>query len=49
MKSHTKPALRVMPAAQVRISLLVQGVLHEVHHAFLGLCASTRARRRWRR
>ncbi len=38
MKSHTKPALRVMPAAQVQISLPVQGVLRDVHHAFLGLC-----------
>ena len=38
MKSHTKPALRVMPAAQVQISLPVQGVLRDVRHAFLGLC-----------
>ena len=38
MKSHTKPALRVMPAAQVQISLPVQGVLCDVHHAVLGLC-----------
>jgi putative transposase len=38
MKSHTKPALRAMPAAQVQISLPVQGVLRDVHHAFLGLC-----------
>jgi transposase-like protein len=27
-----------MPAAQVQISLPVQGVLRDVHHAFLGLC-----------
>lgn len=38
MKSHTKPALRAMPAAQVQISLPVQGVLLDVRHAFLGLC-----------
>ncbi len=38
MKSRTKPALRALPAAQVQISLLVQGVLRDVRHAFLGLC-----------
>lgn len=38
MKSHTKPALRAVPAAQVQISLPVQGVLRDVRHAFLGLC-----------
>jgi putative transposase len=38
MKSHTLPALRAMPAAQVQISLPVQGVLRDVRHAFLGLC-----------
>jgi transposase-like protein len=38
MKSRTKPALRVLPAAQVQISLPVQGVLRDVRHAFLGLC-----------
>ena len=38
MKSHTKPALRAMPAAQVQISLPVHGVLRDVRHAFLGLC-----------
>ena len=38
MKSRTKPALRALPAAQVQISLPVQGVLHDVRHAFLGLC-----------
>jgi putative transposase len=38
MKSHTKPALRALPAAQVQISLPVQGVLRDVRHAFLGLC-----------
>ncbi len=38
MKSHTKPALRAMPVAQVQISLPVQGVLRDVRHAFLGLC-----------
>jgi hypothetical protein len=41
MKFHTKPALRVMPAAQVQISLPVQGVLRDVHHAFLGLLGPT--------
>lgn len=38
MKSHTKPALRAVPAAQVQISLPVQGALRDVRHAFLGLC-----------
>jgi len=38
MKSHTKPALRAVPAVQVQISLPVQGVLRDVRHAFLGLC-----------
>jgi len=38
MKSRTKPALRVVPAAQVQISLSVQGVLQDVKHAFYGLC-----------
>ena len=38
MKSHTKPALRALPAAQVQISMPVQGVLRDVRHAFLGLC-----------
>jgi putative transposase len=38
MKSRTKPALRVLPAAEVQISLPVQGVLRDVRHAFLGLC-----------
>jgi transposase-like protein len=38
MKSHTKPALRAMPAAQVQISMPVRGVLRDVRHAFLGLC-----------
>jgi putative transposase len=41
MKSHTLPALRAMPAAQVQISLPVQGVLRDVRHAFLGLCIDT--------
>ncbi len=36
MKSHTLPALRAMPAAQVQISMPVQGVLRDVRHAFLG-------------
>ena len=38
MKSRTKPALRVLPPAEVQISLPVQGVLRDVQHAFLGLC-----------
>lgn len=38
MKSRTKPALRALPTAEVQISLPVQGVLHDVRHAFLGLC-----------
>lgn len=38
MKSRTKPAPRVVPAAQVQISLPMQGVLHDVKHAFYGLC-----------
>lgn len=38
MKSHTKPALRAIPAAQVQISFPIQGVLRDVRHAFLGLC-----------
>lgn len=38
MKSRTKPAPRALPAAEVQISLPVQGVLRDVRHAFLGLC-----------
>ncbi len=38
MKSRMKPALRVVPAAQVQITLPVQGVLQDVKHAFYGLC-----------
>jgi len=33
-----KPALRALQAAQVQISLPMQGVLRDVRHAFLGLC-----------
>jgi transposase-like protein len=40
MKSRTKPALRVVPAAQVQLSLPIQGVLEDVKHAFYGLCIS---------
>ena len=40
MKSPTKPALRVVPAAQVQLSLAVEGVLHDVRHAFFGLCVN---------
>jgi putative transposase len=38
MKSRTKPAPRVVPSTQVPISLPMQGVLHDVKHAFYGLC-----------
>lgn len=38
MKSRTKPALRVVPAATVQLSLPVQGVLKDVQSAFYGLC-----------
>jgi hypothetical protein len=37
MKSRTKPALRAVPAAQVQLSLNVQGVLRDVQQAFYGL------------
>jgi transposase-like protein len=40
MKSRTKPALRVVPATQVQLSLAVDGVLRDVQHAFYGLCAN---------
>jgi hypothetical protein len=40
MKSRTKPALRVVPAAQVQLSLAVDGVLRDVQHAFYGLCVN---------
>jgi transposase-like protein len=35
-----KPALRVIPAAQVQLSLPIQGVLQDVKHAFYGLCVN---------
>jgi putative transposase len=38
MKSRTKPALRVVPAATVQLELPVQGVLKDVKSAFYGLC-----------
>lgn len=38
MKSRTKPALRVVPAAQVQLTLPIQGVLQDVKYAFYGLC-----------
>ena len=38
MKCRMKPALRGIPAAEVQISLPVQGVLRDMRHAFLGLC-----------
>jgi hypothetical protein len=40
MKSRTKPALRVVPAAQVQLLLNVQGVLSDVQRAFYGLCVN---------
>jgi len=40
MKSRTKPALRVVPAAPVQLSLAVGGVLRDVQHAFYGLCVN---------
>ena len=40
MKSRTKPALRVVPAAPVQLSLSVEGVLRDVQHAFYGLCVN---------
>jgi hypothetical protein len=40
MKSRTKPALRVVPAAQVQLSLNVQGVLRDVQQATYGLCVN---------
>ena len=38
MRSRMKPAPRALPAAEVQISLPVQGVLRNVRHALLGLC-----------
>ena len=38
MKSRTKPAPRVVPSAQLQISSPMRGVLHDVKHAFYGLC-----------
>ena len=40
MKSRTKPSLRVLPAAQVQLSLAMDGVLRDVRHAFYGLCVN---------
>ena len=40
MKSLTKPALRAILAAQVQLSLNVQGVLRDVQQAFYGLCVN---------
>ena len=40
MKSRTKPALRVVPATPVQLSLNVEGVLRDVRHAFYGLCVA---------
>ena len=40
MKSRTKPALRVVAAAQVQLSLSMDGVLRDVQHAFYGLCVN---------
>ena len=38
MKSRTKSKARACAAAEVQISMPMQGVLHDVKHAFLGLC-----------
>ena len=40
MKSLTKPELRAIPAAQVQLSLNVQGVLCDVQQVFYGLCVN---------
>ena len=40
MKSRTKPALRVVPATPVQLSLNVEGVLRDVRHAFYRLCVA---------
>ena len=40
MKSRMKPALWAVPAAQVQLSLNVEGVLRDVQHAFYGLCVN---------
>ena len=40
MKSLTKPALRVVATSPVQLSLNVEGVLHDVRHAFYGLCVA---------
>ena len=38
MKSLTKSGPRAVPDSQFQISLPMQGVLHDVQHAFIGLC-----------
>ena len=38
MKSLTKRGLRAVEAAQVQVTLPMQGVLQDVRHAFVGLC-----------
>jgi transposase-like protein len=38
MKSGMKAAPQVVPAAQVQLTLSMQGVLQDVKHAFYGLC-----------
>ena len=38
MKSGMKPTPAVVPAAQVQLSVPIQGVLQDVKHAFYGLC-----------
>jgi len=40
MKSRMKSALRAVPAAQVQLSLSLQGVLQDVQQAFYGLCVN---------
>lgn len=38
MKSRTKSGLKAIGDAQFQVSLPMQGVLHDVQHAFVGLC-----------
>lgn len=40
MKSPTKPALRVVGAAEVQLSLSVQNIVRDVKDAFYGLCVN---------
>jgi len=40
MNSRTKPALRVVTAAAVQLSLSMEGEVRDVQHAFHGLCVN---------